>query len=144
MSRDQMMKARAEVIGQMAQAMAGIGTEAVVMMATEGAPDLVVGMGVGERAGRVAECMAKANTARRVRDTDGYRRALRRAAALILGALVEIGEEPNEIDAENMRRRREAVRFEDTDVGREYAAARSRDRSERNRLASGTGDEIEA
>lgn len=64
--------------------------------------NLIDGLPVGIRAGMMAQCMAKANTARRVRDLDGYRQALREVAALSLTALLEIGEPvmlPEGIDA---------------------------------------------
>lgn len=106
--RMDMRRHRAEVILQMIQATGGLATEAAALMAELGMPDLIVGMTVGERAGRIAECMARANTARRVQDGDGYRRALRRAAVYILGALAEIGEEPRSTASP-------VVSFEDSD-----------------------------
>lgn len=138
MDQQERRQLSAQIVAQMAGAMAGIGTEAVSMMTETGAPHIVIGTSVGERAGRIAEYMAKANTARRVQDVDGYRRALRRAAALILGALVEIGEEPNAIEAEQQRRDRGRVAFADTEAGRSHLA-----NLRRGSIAAGTGDEIE-
>lgn len=54
---------------------------------------IVVGMSIGVRAGKVAEAFARANTARRVHDISGYRRAIREIICYGLGAIVEIGED---------------------------------------------------
>jgi hypothetical protein len=112
--------------------------------------DLIDGVSIGIRAGKMAEAMARANTARRVRDIDGYRRALREAAAYIVGALVEIGEPivlPPGTDEWTWRPSR--PRFSETEAYRvliaDRKAAREADANQamsRHTLAAGTGDEI--
>lgn len=133
---DQLQRRRemVEIIDSMAGAIQGIGAEAVAMM-TDGR-DIIDGISIGERAGLISEHMAKANTARRARDIDGYRRALRRAAVLCLGAIVEIGEDPaactdtieGMIRAEAARRRASRIGIRDTEAGRAYLDEIERER----------------
>lgn len=144
-----------ELAEQMKDALEGVAEQAVEIMRTDGI-DIVDGVSVGVRAGKMAEAMARANTARRVRDLDGYRRALRTAGAYIMGALLEIGEPirlPSGIDPWTFRQT--APKFRDTTAYQALTAERHRSReieadrqrmteaARRHTLAAGTGDEIE-
>lgn len=118
-----------ELAGQMKEALDGIAAVAVQVMARTG-EDLVDGISIGIRAGKMAEAMARANTARRVRDLDGYRRALREASAYVLGALLEIGEPvilPPDVASHGVGdpfKRYQGLRFKDTEAYRAIQAER--------------------
>ena len=80
-----------EIEEQLKTMLPGISQQFVEILYGAGV-DLVDGTPLGIRAGKVAEAMAQANLARRVRDIDGYRKWLCTASAYVLGGLLEIGE----------------------------------------------------
>jgi hypothetical protein len=139
-----------ELTEQMRPALDGIASRAVEIMWADGI-DIVDGVSVGVRAGKMAEAMARANTARRVRDLDGYRRSLREAAAYVVCALLEIGE-PVRLQAgtDPWTVQRSAPKLSETASYREIVESKLREREieaaeamRHVRLGAGTGDEIE-